>query len=55
MNNLVRDIVKNILVTDPNLRFEIEDIKSHKFFRGIDWSQVASKQCKPIYVPNPDT
>ena len=40
LNNVTRDIVKNILVLDPNLRFEIEDIKSHKLFRGIDWKMV---------------
>lgn len=51
LNNLTRDLIKSILVFDPNQRFEIEDIKAHKFFRGLDWSQIKSKQFKPSYVP----
>lgn len=43
MNNVTRDIVKSILVMDPNLRMEIEDIKAHKFFRGINWRIVYEK------------
>lgn len=42
-NNLARDLVKNILVMDPNLRFEISDIKMHKFFRNINWEKVQNK------------
>jgi hypothetical protein len=29
------------------LRFEISDIKQHKFFRGVDWDKVAKRQIKP--------
>lgn len=41
MNSVARDVVKNLLYMDPNLRFEIEDVKSHKFFKGLDWKRVA--------------
>jgi len=40
LNNLARDIIKNILVYEPESRFELEDIMSHKFFKGIDWKKV---------------
>jgi hypothetical protein len=43
LNNLTRDIIKSILVYEANHRFEISDIKQHKFFRGIDWSMVEKK------------
>jgi hypothetical protein len=36
---------------DPNLRFEIDDIKQHKYFKNIDWKQVAEKKYKPLYIP----
>ena len=43
LNNITRDIIKSILVYEANHRFEISDIKLHKFFRGIDWKMVESK------------
>lgn len=41
MSKLAKDLVKNILVVDPNMRFEISDIKQHKFFRGVLWDEIA--------------
>jgi serine/threonine protein kinase len=41
MSKLAKDLVKNILVVDPNMRFEISDIKQHKFFRGVSWDAIA--------------
>ena len=40
---LTRDVVRKILVADPNVRLEIRDIMRHKFFEGIDWRGVAEK------------
>jgi hypothetical protein len=40
LDNVAKDLVRNILVMDPNLRFEIDDIKKHKFFKGINWESV---------------
>ena len=51
MDNLARDLVRNILELDPNLRFEIEDIKKHKFFKGINWEQVSKRKELPVYIP----
>ena len=47
-------MINNILVLDHNLRFEIEDIKKHKFFKGINWNSVAKKEEIPLYVPDED-
>jgi len=43
LNNLARDIIKNILVYEPESRFELEDIKNHKFFKAINWQKVKSR------------
>ena len=54
MDAVTRDIVKRILVPDPNMRIEIKAIMQHKFFAGIDWDQVASKRSAPPYCPRVD-
>jgi protein kinase X len=51
LDNVAKDLVRNILVMDPNLRFEIDDIKKHKFFKGINWESVTLKKETPVYVP----
>ena len=51
---VTRDIVRKILVADPNVRLEIKDIMQHKFFEGVDWQIVARKETTPPYVPNLD-
>ena len=48
---VTRDIVRKILVADPNVRLEIRDIMQHKFFEGVDWQKVSKKQNNPPYVP----
>ena len=34
---VTRDLVRKILVADPNTRLEIRDIMQHQFFESIDW------------------
>ena len=48
---VTRDIVRKILVPDPNVRLEIKDIMQHKFFEGVDWQRVSQKLSDPPYVP----
>ena len=40
-----RDLIKSILVNDPNIRIELADIKRHKFFKNINWQEVKDKKC----------
>ena len=54
MDTVTRDIVKRILVPDPNMRIEIKAIMHHKFFEGVDWDQVANKRHVPPYCPRVD-
>jgi serine/threonine protein kinase len=51
MSSLAKDLAKNILVVDPNMRLEIADIKQHKFFRGIQWDLIAARKIKPPFIP----
>ena len=51
MSSLAKDLVKNILVVDPNMRLEIADIKQHKFFRGIQWDLISARKIKPPFEP----
>ena len=54
MDAVTRDVVKRILVPDPNMRIEIKAIMQHKFFAGIDWAFVANKRGVPPYCPRVD-
>ena len=54
MDAVTRDIVKKILVPDPSMRIEINSIMHHKFFKGIDWEEVANKRNNPPYCPRVD-
>ena len=54
MDAVTRDIVKRILVPDPNIRLDIKAIKQHKFFVGVDWDSVTRKQTEPPYYPRLD-
>lgn len=41
MSSLAKDLVRNILVVDPNMRLEIAGIKQHKFFKGTEWDLIS--------------
>ena len=51
MSSLAKDLVRNILVVDPNMRLEIAGIKQHKFFKGTEWDLISKGQVKPPFVP----
>ena len=51
LNTVARDLVKKLLADDPLQRLEISEIKAHKFFQGINWKKLQSKQVRPPYVP----
>lgn len=52
----VKDLLKGLLNPDPKQRLGsrrtgIKEIKNHKFFKGIDWAEVANRNLKPPFVP----
>ena len=48
---MTRDLVRKILIADPNMRLEIKDIMKHKFFAGVNWESVSDQQLDPPYIP----
>lgn len=59
LNGNARNLIKQILVEDPEQRLTISQIKQHPFFKGTDWKKLLSRTVKPPYLPdksmmNPD-
>jgi len=53
---VAKDLVRKLLQPDRTARFGClrdgaEDIKRHKWFRGLDWFSVFCRSYKPPYVP----
>ena len=52
-----KDLIKKLLNPNPSLRLGwgkngVKEIKQHKFFKGIDWWDVANRNMKSPYIPN---
>lgn len=41
------DLMKGLLQKDPEERFDVDQIKSHPFFHGLDWNKVYNCEIKP--------
>jgi len=48
MSGTLKELIKNILVYEPEQRLEMEEIQSHLFFKNVDWEQV-----KSLTMPSP--
>lgn len=51
-----RDLVKSFLCADRSLRLGFarngsEEVKAHKWFRGVDWRMVLNRGVNPPWVP----
>lgn len=65
LGSVVKDLISKLLIKDPKKRLggggqkDAREIKSHPFFRGIDWDQLTRKQVpapfKPIVKDELDT
>jgi 3-phosphoinositide dependent protein kinase-1 len=54
---VAKDLVERLLVLDPAKRLNIEHIKKHEFFEGLEWGRKLWKQKAPRlkpYVPPPE-
>jgi len=49
----LRDLVRKLLEKDPSRRINVEGIKGHDFFKGLDWDLVL-KVSRPPYIPAPE-
>ena len=48
-------LLKDLLEIDPTKRLkDIEKIKQHSFFNGIDWERFREKQVTPPHSPSSD-
>eukprot|EP00584_Thalassiosira_punctigera_P005060 CAMPEP_0172533546 /NCGR_PEP_ID=MMETSP1067-20121228/6205_1 /TAXON_ID=265564 ORGANISM="Thalassiosira punctigera, Strain Tpunct2005C2" /NCGR_SAMPLE_ID=MMETSP1067 /ASSEMBLY_ACC=CAM_ASM_000444 /LENGTH=839 /DNA_ID=CAMNT_0013318197 /DNA_START=162 /DNA_END=2681 /DNA_ORIENTATION=+ len=57
MSNASKDLIKSMLTVNPNDRLGSfanadKDIKSHRFFNGIDWEKLREKDIKVPFKPN---
>ncbi|EER05617.1 cAMP-dependent protein kinase catalytic subunit, putative [Perkinsus marinus ATCC 50983] len=51
-----KDLIKRLLTQDLSKRYGClkngaEDIKKHKWFKGVDWAKVFTRELPPPYVP----
>ena len=51
-----KDLIKKLLTADRSKRFGClkdgaDDIKRHRWFKGVDWGRVHARRVKPPYVP----
>jgi protein kinase X len=56
INDVAKDLIKKLLVNDRTKRLGAmkngsEDIKSHKWFKGVDWATVDQRRMTPPIVP----
>ncbi|KAK7339083.1 hypothetical protein VNO77_19726 [Canavalia gladiata] len=49
----LRDLIRKLLVKDLNRRIEVEEIKDHDFFKGVQWDTVLQIS-RPPYIPQND-
>ncbi|EAN33011.1 cAMP-dependent protein kinase catalytic subunit beta domain protein [Theileria parva strain Muguga] len=54
VNNVSRDIIKNLLRVDPSKRLgnNVKEVYFHPFFDGIDFNMLLAKQIKAPIVPS---
>ena len=45
------DFISGLLAKVPEERFTFEQIKTHPFFKGMDFDKVLRKEYKPSFVP----
>lgn len=53
---IAKDLIKKLLVLDRtrrlgNMKNGADDIKKHKWFKGLDWKDVTGRKLKPPIVP----
>jgi serine/threonine protein kinase len=55
MSGTVRDLIVKLLHRDPKQRLgsarDLEEIKAHAWFAGLDWDKLAAKQLSPPFKP----
>lgn len=47
----LRDLIRRLLEKDPTKRIDVDEIKGHEFFRGVDWNLILEISRTP-YIPS---
>ena len=60
INPLAIKFIKELLVVDPNNRLGngvngVENIKSHEYFKDVDWNKYYNKEIEPPFIPKLDS
>lgn len=55
-DSAAKSLIKKLTKHDLSERYGnlvkgVDDIKSHRFFKNIDWSALIEKRVKPSYIP----
>ena len=50
----MKDLLRKILVTNPDDRITIEEIKKHPYFKDIDFTKVLKREYGPIIIKKKD-
>lgn len=48
---IANKLIQQLLSTNPSLRGSIENIKDHKWFKGMPWENLLNKVLKAPYIP----
>ena len=56
LDPVAKDLIKKLLVPDRikrlgNMKSGAEDVKRHRWFKGIDWYDVVTRKLEPPIVP----
>ncbi|KAK9733977.1 hypothetical protein RND81_04G105300 [Saponaria officinalis] len=46
----LRDLISKLLQKDPKQRINLEEIKGHDFFKGVDWDMIV-RLARPPFIP----
>ncbi|MED6153031.1 serine threonine-protein kinase [Stylosanthes scabra] len=49
----LKDLIKKLLEKHPDRRIEVDEIKCHDFFKGVNWNSVL-QIARPPYIPQND-
>ena len=57
VSKTAKDLIKKLLITNPKKRLGwgpggAEKIKSHPFFKDVDWEKALNKELMPPFIPN---
>ena len=54
MSPEARDLIQGLLCSEPTMRLtDVNEIKAHPFFNGIDWENLFMESREDLFIPKP--